>query len=210
MTDRTASLQQVHPLVQTLSLYCSSDLPWTARLSVARHLRRCAECEQQVTLFRSAKSELRRESAAQALTGFEAIADWNRLEREMLGNIAVGVAAARCVDNVGRGRRFLLRGAFMAALAALFVAGWLTHIPKEQTEHLTASLGRLIGLNTREAIGTVVRTTPYGIAVRAQGATLTIMHPSSAMVSLSGRSGVAARFVDQETGEVTITNVYGQ
>ncbi len=205
-----AALARIHPSVQSLSLYSGGDLPWTTRLSVARHLKHCSDCEQQVSVFRSSKSELRREAGAQALTGFEAIADWNRLEREMLGNIAVGVAAARCVDNVRRGRTFLWRGAFVAALATLFAAGWVTHIPKEQTEHLTTSLRRLVGLEPREFFGTVVRTTPEGIAVRAQGATLTIMHPPYAVVSLSGSSGVAARYVDDETGEVTITTVYGQ
>ena len=210
MRYETPVSAQIHPSVETLSLYSSRDLGWTTRLSVTRHLARCSECEQQVILFRSAKSELRREASAQALTGFEAIADWNRLEREMLGNIAVGVAAARCVDNVRRGRTFLMRGAFVTGLAALFVTGWVTHIPKEQTRHLTASLRRLIGLDPQETTGTVVRTTPEGIAVRAQGATLTIMHPPSAVLSLSGSSGVAARYVDEETGEVTITNVYGQ
>ena len=50
----------------------------------------------------AARAELNRESSDETLTGFEAIADWRSLEREMLGNIAVGVAAARCIDKVGR------------------------------------------------------------------------------------------------------------
>jgi hypothetical protein len=59
-------------------------------------------------------------------------------------------------------------------------------------------------------MGTVLRSTPEGIAVRTQGATLTILHPRSAVVSLSGSSAVAARYVDEDTGQVTIANVYGQ
>jgi len=55
-----------------------------------------------------------------------------------------------------------------------------------------------------------VRTTPQGIAVRSQGATLTLLNPSSATVSLSGASAVGARYIDDETGQITITNVYGQ
>lgn len=203
-------LAQIHPSAQTLSLFSGGDLPWTMRLSLSRHLRRCTECEQQVNVFRSSKAELRREASAQALTGFEAIADWNRLEREMLGNVAVGVAAARCVDHVRPFRALLWRGAFVLALVALFAAGWVTHIPKEDTGHLAASLRRLVGIEPREFSGTVVRSTPDGVTVRAQGAALTIMHPPSAVLSLSGSSGVAARYVDEETGEVTITTVYGQ
>jgi hypothetical protein len=56
----------------------------------------------------------------------------------------------------------------------------------------------------------VLRSTPGGIVVRSQGGTLTILHPNSAVVSLSGTAGVSARYIDEETGQVTITKVYGQ
>ncbi len=202
--------KSLHPSSGTLALYSSDDLPWASRLRLRYHIARCAECEQQVATFRSAKDALRREAKAQTLTGFEAIADWSRLEREMLGNIGVGVAAARCVDTVRRGRVLLGRAALIAGLVALFVGGWVTHIPREQTDHLATSLRRLVGLERHQVTGTILRATADGVAVRAQGATLTIMHPPSAVISLSGSSAVSARYVDEETGEVTITKVYGQ
>ncbi len=202
--------ENLHPGLEALALYSSGDLHWISRWRIARHLRQCAGCDRQVSLFRSATEELKREANAQTLTGFEAIADWTRLEREMLGNIGVGVAAARCIDKVGRKRVLISRGALVAGLAALFIAGWITHIPTEQSEHLATSIRHLIGLERPQITGTMVRTTRDGIAVRVQGATLTILHPPSAVVSLSGRSGVAARYVDEQTGQVTITNVYGQ
>jgi hypothetical protein len=200
----------VHPRLETLALYSRGELPWRLRWRTASHVKHCADCEQQVLLFRSATVHLKREAEAQTLTGFEAIADWTRLEREMLGNIAVGVAAGRCIEKAGRKRALLSKGALAAALIALFVAGWLTHIPAEQTGHLSASLRQLMGGPQPQVTGTIIQTTPDGIAVRAQGATLTIMHPRSAMVSLSGTSAVEARYIDTETGQVTITNVYGQ
>jgi hypothetical protein len=200
----------VHPRVETLALYATGDLPWRLRWRTGSHIRYCAGCEQQVLLFRSAAAELKREAETQTLTGFEAIADWTRLEREMLGNIAVGVAAARCIDKVGGARALLTKGALAAALLALFIAGWATHIPGEQTAHLAASLRNVFGLQRPQAAGPIVETTPEGIAVRAQGATLTILHPRSAVVSLTGASAVGARYVDEETGQITITNVYGQ
>ncbi len=200
----------LHPSLGTLALYSSGDLRWTVRWRVGRHVRRCADCEQHVMLFRSAKTELRREAKSETLTGFEAIADWARLEREMLGNIAVGVAAARCVDKVSHGHGVLWRSAFAAGMAVLFVAGWLTHIPKEETENLLSTLRRAVGWERPPVTGTVLRTTPDGITVRTENATLTILHPPSAVMSLSGTSAVAARYVDEDTGQVTITKVYGQ
>jgi hypothetical protein len=55
-----------------------------------------------------------------------------------------------------------------------------------------------------------LKNTPDGIAVRTQGATLTIMHPRSAVVLVSGPSSMSARYVDEDTGQVTITKVYAQ
>jgi hypothetical protein len=209
MKGRAAAAND-HLAAGLLALYSQGDLPWIARWRARQHVTHCADCQRQVASFRSAKIDLKQEANAQTLTGFEAIADWNCLEREMLGNIAVGVAAARCIDHVGRSRAILSWGAIITGLGALFVAGWVTHIPREQTEHLADALRRLVGLEHSQPAGTVLRSTPDGIAVRARGATLTIMHPHSAVISLSGGGAVAARYVDEETGEVTITKVYGQ
>lgn len=199
-----------HPSTPILALFISGDLPWRDMWRVRRHVNACEQCEQQVSEFRGAKAELRREAHSETLTGFEAIADWNVLEREMLGNIAVGVAAARCIDNVRRGRSLLIKGAAMAGLTALFVAGWITHIPREQTAHLVTSIRQIIGWDRPQFAGTQLKTTPDGIAVRTQGATLTIMHPRSAVVLVSGPGSVSARYVDEDTGQVTITKVYAQ
>ena len=200
-----------HPRLATLALYSRGDLGWTTRLRVGHHLRSCDACDSKVLQFRSAESELKREAATQTLTGFEAITDWARLEREMLGNIGVGVAAARCIENVGRKRLLTSRGVWVTiALAVLFAAGWFMNIPSEQREHLTASVRRTMGIEATPLPGSVVKTTREGIAVRAQGATFTILHPPSALVSLAGSSSLGARYVDEQTGQVTITNVYGE
>jgi hypothetical protein len=200
----------LHPGPAALALFSCGDLPWRQMWRLRRHVRGCDQCERQVAEFRAAKSELKREAQTETLTGFEAITDWSVLEREMLGNIAVGVAAARCVDNVRRGRSFLIKATVLAGLTTLFVAGWITHIPKEETIHLAASLRQIIGLDRPPIIGTQLKTTPDGIAVRAQGATLTILHPPSAVISVSGPSAMSARYVDEDSGEVTITKVYAQ
>ena len=200
----------LHPALETLALYCSADLPWFTRLRVGRHIAHCGDCEQQILVFRSAAAELKREANSGTLTGFEAITHWPVLEREMLGNIAVGVDAARCIDKVGHGHKTLWKFGFASGMLALFAGGWLTHIPEEQTTHLMLSLRRAVGLERPVFMGSELRSTPDGIAVRAQGATLTILHPASAVVSMSGPSEVSARYVDEETGQVTVTNVYGQ
>lgn len=200
----------VHPSPQALALFATSDLPLAKKVKVGHHVWHCAQCEEQVAALRDSRKLLQREAGASMLTGFEAVVDWQRFEREMLGNIAVGVAAARCIDKVGQ-RRFLWRGMLLAAgLAAVFIAGWFTHIPGEQNQHLMSSLRRVFGLADVQAASTIVQTTPDGIAVRSQGASLTLMHPSYAVNSLSGGSSITSRYIDEDTGQVTITKVYAQ
>jgi hypothetical protein len=199
-----------HPALEILSLYASGDLPFFPRLRTGVHVKECAACEQQVLSIRSAKAELRREAGAQILTGFEAIADWHALESDMLGNIRVGVAAARCIEKVGRTRKWTSRFAWAAGMTALFAAGWLTRVPPGDNQKIFAAFRRAVGLDQPQFYGTVVRSTPEGIAVRTQGATLTILHPQSAVISMSSPSSVTARYVDDDSGQVTITNVYGQ
>jgi hypothetical protein len=199
-----------HPTPEILSLYCTGDVPFFLRLRTGAHVKKCSACEQHVLSIRSAKTELQREASAQILTGFEAIADWNALESDMLGNIRVGVAAARCIEKVGRTRKWGSRLAWTFGMTALFVAGWLARIPADDNQKILTALRRAVGLDQPQFYGTIVRSTPDGIAVRTQGATLTILHPQSAVISMSSPSSVTARYVDDDSGQVTITNVYGQ
>lgn len=199
-----------HPSAQALALFATADLPLTKKVKVGHHVWHCAHCEEQVAALRDARKRLQDEAGASMLTGFEAVVDWPSFEREMLGNIAVGVAAARCIDNVGQ-RRFLWRGVLLTAgLAAVFVAGWFTHIPGEQNDHLLSSLRRALRGSNAAETSTIVQTTPFGIAVRTQGATLTLLHPAYAVNAISGSSAITSRYVDEDTGQVTITKVYAQ
>jgi hypothetical protein len=199
-----------HPPIEILSLYSAGDLPFLLRYRTGQHVKECAACEQQVLGIRSARAELRREAQAEVLTGYEAIADWQALEGDMLGNIRVGVAAAQCIEKVGRNRRLGSRLAWTAGMIALFAAGWMSRIPQEDNVRIISALRRVVGLEQPPFSGTVVRSTPDGISVKTQGATLTILHPQSAVISMSSPASVTARYVDDDTGQVTITNVYGQ
>lgn len=205
----SANASSKHPTHRSLALYVRGDLPWFAKSKLRVHLRACERCRQYLASLEASTGELRREAESQTLTGFEAIADWSRLEGEMIGNIAVGVAAARCVDYVSHGRRMFAWMAAAAALVVLFAAGWMTHIPREETERILASI-QLWASGRPKITGTVLRSSPDGVAVRTQGSTLTMMHPRTAVVSVSSTSVMEARYVDAETGQVTITSVYAQ
>jgi hypothetical protein len=199
-----------HPSSELLALYGSADLPLLERWRIRRHLSRCEHCERQFSIFRASTVELKRLSANETLTGFEAIADWSRLEREMEGNIVVGLDASRCIEKKRGSRGLLLKCAAAAGMGSLFVLGWATHIPGEQSVRIfTALRGAFGGRHANEYQGPILRSVPDGIVVGSPESSMTILHPSTAVVSASGTAGVEARYVD-ESGQVTITDVYGQ
>jgi hypothetical protein len=93
----------------------------------------------------------------------------------------------------------------------LLAFSWSLHIPAEESRALAAKLYRWVGSDAPLAgSGAVMRASPDGIAVRTQGLTLTMRHPRSAVVSVAGNSAIEARYVDEETGQVTISSVYAQ
>jgi hypothetical protein len=64
----------------------------------------------------------------------------------------------------------------------------------------------------RESAKLVLESTADGVVVRSGGQTLTLIHgQSSNVVYTAGAHGVVrARYVDEDTGQVTINNVYAQ
>lgn len=137
--------------------------------------------------------------------------DWAGLEHEILGNIAVGLDAARCIDKIGAGRRFAWTSiALVGGLFLLFLVGWLTHIPMAQSEHLLASIRK--AARSPGTIQPYVRaeTDARGIAVNSSSDRLLLTTPTSARVWASGKSEVSATFTDDQTGQVIVTTVYGQ
>lgn len=201
----------LHPTAEVLALFSSADLPWFDRVKIRRHLSTCERCHHQLSLFRASNSELKRQAATETLTGFEAIADWQRLEREMEGNIIVGLAAARCIDKVHKPRVFLIKVSLASAMALLFILGWVTHAPTEQGALLYNAFRVAFSANRpHESMAHILRSRPDGIVVGSSAGSLTILHPASAVISASGTSSVEARYIDETTGQVTITNVYEQ
>lgn len=208
----TVTETELHPSIEDLSLFSRGDLNRIARWRTARHIRHCAKCEQLCREFQSAVEEVQRLASQQSLTGFEACVNWSRLEREMVGNIKVGLAAAACIEHVPHRTFHGWRGAAaVAGLTAVFVTGWLMNVPRRDTEKVVTAI-RTAFTPPPSGTGTILQTTSDGIAVRSQGAMLTLFHPSASdlTVSVNGTSSVGARYVDDETGQVTITNVYAQ
>jgi hypothetical protein len=190
-----------HPHESTLALYAGQDLGWFARRRTARHVASCRECRDQLRAFASARDNLI------ALDELPAIS-WNRLAADMKANIRLGLEAGECV----RGGRTsgplvpfgILSGArAMTACASVMVlvaAGLLLERPNPAPLPLAA------------AEGAVLRATANGIELNQDGQTLSLLHVRSGEVTYSAgaQGSMRAGYVDSDTGNITINNLYVQ
>ncbi|MEQ1945870.1 MAG: hypothetical protein ABL995_01695 [Bryobacteraceae bacterium] len=198
---------------QELARYATGETNWWNGLSQRIHLRGCDGCRRIVREYR-----LDRERLRMLADELPAGVSWDRLAAEMTANIRVGLAAGECVAprekhaSIPTGWR--VAGA-AAGFAVLLVAAWWLNMPKGET----AALGRVmkaIVQPVRRGIlndeGTLVEASASGIEVRENGGRLGVFRQGvrPATVSLSLQGTARARYVDSDTGQVTITSVYAQ
>ncbi len=183
-----------HPNQATLALHAGGDLASLARWRVRRHLARCAECREEVASF---------EQFRQLLPSLDDSRDihWNRLAAEMKANIRLGLAAGECVradDPAGAGPiwSYARVGVALASVAVLLATGVMLERP-----------GPIVARET----GVVVLATADGVQVREGGQSLGLMHSGASREAVTYQVGaqgsVEARYVDSETGYVTVNKV---
>ncbi len=191
----------IHPCETSLALYAGGELGLFARWRVGRHLDACPECRRLAAQFQAAREELgsrRRELPAGVR--------WDRLSAEMTANIHVGLAAGECVDPPATRRlspqwhrAVILAPVAVPLVAVLVVALWFVR-PRPHA------------VQPQWVDGTVIQATAEGIELRQGNGMLSLRHPGAGEVSyaVSPQGTVRARYVDPETGQVTIHNVYAQ
>jgi len=206
-----------HVMETELALYAAGDLPvWRSalvRLRVRLHVRRCRECHGLLEALRTDRQELRRSA-----DDMPANVDWDQLAAEMTANIRVGLAAGECVTP--RERKVAAMSwrpvAIAAGLVVLLAGAWWLNIPRTDTE----AIGRAIrDMATgghisapQEERGPVVGASSAGVVLVENGGRMGIdqggLEP--VMYSVSTQGSASARYVDQDTGQVTITATYVQ
>lgn len=187
-----------HPHCTDLALYAGGDLPLWRRLSIAWHLKRCPACSEEVDRY----GEQRRLTAELSASLPDDL-NWDALAAEMKANIQLGLAAGECVsERAAAPHRLGWRAAAAIACATvIIVSGWWLYFPRL---HPPAA--------GQEEEGAVLAATSDGIELKDEDRALTLMHASSepVMLSVSAGGGMEAHYIDDETGMVTINNVYVQ
>lgn len=184
-----------HPNQATLALHAGGDLGFLARWRTNRHLSGCERCRDEVREY---------ETLREIIPELREIPDvpWNRLAAEMKANIRLGLEAGECVRSeepplrehpLFTGTRAAVA---LASVLALLVTGLMLErpVPGPADE------------------GAVVQATANGIQVRHGRDALRIMNNGAQNVTYSpdAQGGMRARYVDPETGYVTINNVYAE
>src|SRR5579872_4273936 len=186
-----------HPSETRLALYAGGDLGRWGRWLVGRHVGECPDCQREIADFSALRSDVCQVAELPEI-------EWQPLAAEMKANIRLGIEAGECVS-----RRPALKGAFSGralaaclSLALLLVASlWLERPTPREADFKTA---RLRG---EEAV--VLESSGPGIQVTEGEQAMMLLNPRAHDVSYSSSgSTMRARYVDADTGYVTINNVY--
>lgn len=193
-----------------LALYVSGDLSLIRRLAVRLHAARCERCGRKVEVYRADRAAVRKIAAE-----MPANLDWDRMSAEMTANIRVGLAAGECVaPRRARAVTHHWKPAAAAAGLVLLLAGaWWLNMPQETTDSLGRALAAIWhGGAPAPERGLVVQADSSGIELRQDGNSLGVSQGASRplTVSVSAQGSASARYVNADTGQMTITSVYAQ
>jgi anti-sigma factor ChrR (cupin superfamily) len=202
-----------------LALYASGDMSLWQRAAVHLHIRQCAACRECVEGFRADAKALR-SAVAELPEGL----DWARLSSEMMANIHVGLAAGECVAprKLRKSHRISIPEAWRPAalascvalmLTVLLVGAWWLNVPAQDTQALNRVVRSVWhGRSVMQDRGPVIEASSEGIEFRKDGGSLSVSQDSAQLVtvSVSTQGSASAHYVDQDTGQVTVTSVYAQ
>ena len=183
-----------HPSDANLALFAGGELSRWGRWSVERHMGRCGACQNAISEFSTLQEQAREMAELPDVR-------WDFMAAEMRANIRLGLEAGECVtERPARHSGFSLRGvAACASLAMLLVVSFLIERPAP----------RAAELNADEAA--VIETSGSGIQVTEGGRAMMLLNVRARTVDYQASgSAMEARYVDSDTGQVTINNVYVQ
>lgn len=194
-----------HPSEADLALYAGGDLGGLERWRIAVHLRTCPHCRAEAALYRAARTGLARSGPAMP----DEIR-WERLASEMKANIRLGLDAGECIaasDPRQRPTGEWRPALALACLILLVFTGWLIYAPKSRPR---APL--LVEQQLLDDDGYILESTSVGIELKEgeRGFTLLNSNVEGVTYLVNTQGGVRARYIDADSGQVTINNVFAE
>jgi hypothetical protein len=184
-----------HPSESQLALYAGGDLDILKRWRIRRHMGGCRDCQSEVSAFRTSAAALQ-SKRSELPDGVR----WDRLASEMTANIHVGLEAGECVGPapIVRDRLGWRAVAVMASMTGVLLVAWVWNPAARRNSHAL------------ERPRIELRSTAAGIELNDNGSALTLMHARGQQkpIIVSAPGTLRARFVDPDSGQITINNVY--
>ena len=206
-----------HPDESRLALLAGRDLGFWDRWTAGRHVRRCQTCRETLESFQQLRLNLK-----PPLDHLPPGVHWDRLAAEMKANIHVGLAAGECVGEPGSRAAAWVGwwkpAAAVAALLFIAISSFWMNVPRDERHAFGRNIARLWSRGAPQDQERVVylEADRNGIQIKENGGALTIMHPvistasATPIVSVNTQGSLRARYIDDDTGQITITNVYAQ
>ena len=185
-----------HPNQATLALHAGGDPGPFRRWLTARHLAHCTACREEVAGYNEMRELLPELAELPEIS-------WNRMAAEIKANIRLGLEAGECV-----------RAAEMPLRRPASMTGWRAAVAFASVIVLVGGcmvLERPAPI-VAHAAESSVRSTREGIQVQAGEHMLGLMNGGAQKVvyTLDAQGSIGARYIDPETGSVTINTVYAQ
>lgn len=202
-----------HPFEADLALYAGRDLAGWKRLATGWHVRGCADCRASVESFRDVQQQW-----ADTLDDLPEGLDWNKMSAEMTANIHLGIAAGECVATARERATTEARqawnwhpAAIVAGLVMVFAAAWWLNMPPRALNKIAHPGTSYSSYPVFEDHGPIVAASFDGIQFSENGSQLGVnMTDAPVAVSVSFGGSASARYVNEDTGVVTIATVYGK
>lgn len=190
------------------ALASSGDLSFVARVRSKAHCAVCPACRMRVEVFRQDAVRVRK-----IVPEFELprSMDWGEMEREMFANVRLGLDVSEIRTDFGRAnepeRAMSWTGAVaIAALTAIVITGWFLAGPRTQQYLLHAP--KAVAQVKSGAL--ILRGDENGVGFESRGVGMILRNvasPSSRFeVGLEG--SVRSSVVDQDSGQVTVSQIY--
>ena len=194
-----------HPNAASLALYAGNDCGLLRKAQLWPHVSQCAGCQAEIAEYQAAK------------TGLVAVTSelpdglrWDRLAEEMTANIHLGLEAGECVAPFRPAQPERLHShidwraaTVMAAMLIIMAGAWFLNPPGRRAE---------VALRAAKI---ELRTTSLGLELNENGNSLMLMHGDGrvsaqpAMI-VSSPGSLRARYVDSDTGQISINHVYSE
>jgi hypothetical protein len=187
-----------HPGENNLALLAGGESGTVRRFFLDRHVRNCEDCQEKVAEFQDLRKHL-------AETDLPDV-NWNFLSKEMGANIRLGLEAGACVRTARAPRTRLseIRNPrFAIAFASLLLVAGASFFLTD-TRMQTPLAG--------ESATPVLQPTVSGIEYRRGTDSFAFLDRQGVRTdqTVNAQGAIEARYINDDTGSVTINNVYLQ